>query len=123
LKAFNEIAGAYSPEGVDRFAKEYGAVNLNQDADGAFRRSDDTQDFWFVPTSGTQYEGLILPGRETVRTWERFFRALSGERARRMLGPIYELAPGPALMVIAPAAAQATDRGYLVTHKGRLQGI
>jgi hypothetical protein len=65
----------------------------------------------------------MLPGHETVRTWEKFFRALGGERAKRVLGQAYDVEPGSALEVLSPALARLTSGSCLVIQRGRLQGV
>jgi hypothetical protein len=122
LSAFNQLVSAHSPEALEKFAKAYGAVDLIQDGDG-FSPSETQKDVWFVPTWAGSGEGLILPGHETVRTWEKFFRALGGERAKRVLGHAYDVESGAALEVLSPALARLTASGYQVIQRGRLQGV
>ena len=121
VDAYNRLVGGYSPEAFDQFAAEFAAVGVEQEADGAFTLGRGDEVVWFIKAGG-RGEGILVPGREAIRTWEKFYRALDGQRAKRVFGSIYDIDSGPALELATPALASASAVGYRVVSRGRLRG-
>ncbi len=119
---FNRLAADFTAEALERFEQRWTPVPAKEVEEG-FLAEDEGGAMWFVPTDTGSGRGIVLPGADMVRKWEKFYRGLRGVGAPPGLNASYELVEGPVLRVLAPARGRSGPGGIRVELPGRLAGI
>jgi hypothetical protein len=118
LRDYNRLALEFSSEVLTGFRDRWHPEEASADGD-EFAIQPGV--FWFIP-SGTDY-GVLVPGAEVIRTWERFYRPMGGMQARTMFGAIYDIETGSGLRIAKFALARRHLDKLVLTERGVLSGI
>jgi hypothetical protein len=118
---FNRLAVNFTPEMLSQFEDRWEPRAVGEEGEGRLAVVSGGP-LWFVLTDQGEREGVILPGAEIVRKWEKFYRNLGGVNAPAGLDASYSLVEGRVLAVVSPARGREMGGAIAITAKGELAG-
>ncbi len=123
LQEFNSLASNYSPRDNEQFEQTYSDLSAAAiDDDGNLAETEEGS-LWLARLPGPSGAALLLPGREMVKNWDKFYRNNGGRAARRRFGAYYDVEAGPLLRVTSPTIVEQTSTGWRLVRAGALVGI
>lgn len=118
---YNSLSSKFSQEALERFSDVWRPITVEEAGDRLFENPDGP--LWFIPDRYDANLGIVVPGGEAIRTWEKFYRSMHGMKAKSLLASIYAVREGPFLAIDKPALAHRGATGMRIVDKGELSGV
>jgi hypothetical protein len=111
-------------QALGAFTDQYQPCGVAEGGEGRFQEADGPEAaIWFVEVASSNKYGILLPAKKTLIDWDRTYRQMSGQRARAVFGPSYDILPGDKLSVSNPAwARRLTECTFERVARGILMG-
>lgn len=120
VSELNRLVSSYTPADQQAFEGEWAPVEVDS-SEGDRLAAAPGGSLWFVRIEPEW--GVILPGSDMVRNWEKFYRNLGGAGAPKALSASYALIEGPVLKVHTPAWGRIGSGGIQIHSQGQLAGV
>lgn len=121
LRQFNQLAANFTPRDSEAFEEAFIEGIVSEFAPGELA-ADPDGNLWLAPLATSDALAVVLPGREMIKNWEKFFRT-SARNAERRLGSYYDLERGMMLSVKVPALVRREGATWRLANRGSLTGV